>query len=134
MFDVLGRIDELREVHCWSILQVAQISGIPKSTLDTWYSKRIDPPIEAIEQICIAFNISLSDFFDRKPKLQTETNLAKYRKKAGLSQLELANKSGLSTETICSYEQRKRDIKKAQYCTVERLAQILGCSTQELVK
>ena len=52
-------------------------------------------------------------------KLQPDTRLARIRKLSGLSQEELAKKAGISVETICAYEQRKRDISKALGCIAD---------------
>jgi transcriptional regulator with XRE-family HTH domain len=133
MFDVLKRIDQLRENRGWSLRQIVQYTGIPQTIVDQWYSKQLIPSIVEIEKLCDAFEITLSDFFERELNKATETNLAFYRKKAGYSQIELAEKTGISVETICAYEQRKRDLGKAQYYTVNRIAQILGCPIQKLI-
>lgn len=63
MFDVLGRINELRNTRKWSIYRLAQLSGIPQSTIATWYQKNLCPPIDKLEMICNTFDISLSEFF-----------------------------------------------------------------------
>ncbi len=67
-------------------------------------------------------------------KMQSETRLARIRKLAGLSQDELAKKAGVSVETVCAYEQRKRDIGKAQYRIVKKMAKALGCIADDLVE
>jgi len=67
-------------------------------------------------------------------KMQSETRLARIRKLAGLSQEELAKKAGISVETICAYEQRKRDISKAQYRIVSKMAKALGCIADDIVE
>ncbi len=66
-------------------------------------------------------------------KLQPDTRLARIRKLAGLSQEELAKKAGISVETVCAYEQRKRDISKAQYRIVHKIAKALGCIADDIV-
>lgn len=63
MFDVLGRINELRNTRKWSIYRLAQLSGSPQSTIATWYQKNLCPPIDKLEMICNTFDISLSEFF-----------------------------------------------------------------------
>lgn len=60
--------------------------------------------------------------------------LKKLREKAGLSQSELAKKSGVSVRIIQHYEQGFRDIKKANVMTVIALADALGCDIKKLVK
>ena len=52
MINVLERITSLRER-----------SGLTQSTISSWYRKDILPTIPSLERICIAFGISLSQFF-----------------------------------------------------------------------
>lgn len=66
MFDALGRIKELRESRGWSVYHLSKLSGIPQSTIATWYRKGLCPPIDKLEIICSAFGISLAEFFYEK--------------------------------------------------------------------
>lgn len=63
MFDVLARIKELREARKWSVYKLAKLSGIPQSTIATWYQKNLYPPIDKLEILCNTFGISLAEFF-----------------------------------------------------------------------
>lgn len=63
MFDVLKRIEELREKRNLSVYKLAQLSEIPQSTIATWYQKGHIPPVDKIERICNTFGISLAEFF-----------------------------------------------------------------------
>lgn len=63
MFDTLGRIKELREAKGWSVYKLAKLSGIPQSSIATWYGKNLCPPIDKLEIICKTLGISLSEFF-----------------------------------------------------------------------
>ena len=63
MFDVLNRIDELRKERNLSVYKLAKLSGIPQSTIATWYQKGHLPPVDKIETLCIALDIPLSQFF-----------------------------------------------------------------------
>lgn len=65
MFDTLGRIKELRESRGWSVYRLAKESGISQSTISTWYQKNLCPPVDKIEKICNALDISLCQFFSR---------------------------------------------------------------------
>lgn len=72
MFDTLGRITELRKARNWSVYRLAILSGIPQSTIATWYQKNLYPPIDKIEILCETFEISLSEFFcEGTPKTLT---------------------------------------------------------------
>lgn len=81
MFDVLGRINELRNTRKWSIYRLAQLSEIPQSTIATWYQKNLCPPIDKLEMICNTFDITLSEFFS------TDSSVAVNQK-----QMELINR------------------------------------------
>ena len=64
MINVLERITELREKKNWTEYQLAKRSGLTQSTISSWYRKDILPTIPSLERICIAFGISISQFFD----------------------------------------------------------------------
>lgn len=63
VMDVLERIRNLRLERNWTEYQLAEKSGIPQSTISTWFRKQNLPTISSLEKICYAFNITLSDFF-----------------------------------------------------------------------
>lgn len=62
------------------------------------------------------------------------SNLQQKRKDAGLTQHELAARSGVSIRTLQYYEQGVLDINKAAAATVYRLALALGCEMPELLE
>jgi transcriptional regulator with XRE-family HTH domain len=53
-------------------------------------------------------------------------NLKQYRKKAGLTQTELAAKVGISHRTLQDYEQGRKPLEGAAALTVLKLARVLG--------
>lgn len=61
--DVLSRITELRTERNWTMYKLAKEAGIPQSTLSTWYQKNLMPPVDKLELICNAMNITLAAFF-----------------------------------------------------------------------
>ncbi len=63
-----------------------------------------------------------------------ETNLKLLRQKAGLSQRELAALSGVPVRTIQQYEQRQKNINKAQAEYLVMLAKTLYCEVDELIE
>ena len=63
LFDVLDRIRQLREARHWSVYHLAKKSGIPQSTIATWYQKNLYPPVDKLEIICQTFGISLAELF-----------------------------------------------------------------------
>lgn len=64
---------------------------------------------------------------------QSENKLKTARKYCGLTQEALANKSGVSLNTIRAYEQKSKDLNKAQFDIVMRLARALKSDVSELL-
>ncbi|MGI6081106.1 MAG: helix-turn-helix domain-containing protein [Candidatus Avilachnospira sp.] len=67
-------------------------------------------------------------------KAKPETNLKLRRKRAGLSQRELAEQTGISVRTIQQYEQRQKSINKAQGEYLALLAKALCCNVEDLIE
>lgn len=65
---------------------------------------------------------------------QLPTQLAVIRKARGLTQPQLAERSGVSLRAIQQYEQRVKDVNKAQLGTAYRLARALGCTVDDLLE
>lgn len=65
---------------------------------------------------------------------QPESNLKRLRRSADLSQRELAELSGVPLRTIQQYEQRQKNINKAQGEYLVMLARVLCCSVEELIE
>lgn len=63
-----------------------------------------------------------------------ETNLKLLRKKANLSQRELAEQSGVPVRTIQQYEQRQKNINKAQAEYLVMLSKALCCEVSDLIE
>ena len=70
MFDALGRITELRESRGLSVYKLAKISGVPQSTIVTWYTLNRYPSIDKLEMICDALGITLFEFFSDSEQLE----------------------------------------------------------------
>ena len=64
----------------------------------------------------------------------SESNLKRVRKNAGLSQRELAEISGLPVRTIQQYEQRQKNINKAQTEYLVALSKALYCNIESLLE
>lgn len=64
MFDVLEKITSLRKERGWTTYRLSKLSGIPQSTISTWYRKNLMPPIDKLEMICQTFGITLAEFFN----------------------------------------------------------------------
>ena len=63
MKDILTAISEYREARGWTEYQLAEHSGLPQSTISSWYRKNMIPTIPSLEKICTAFGITLSQLF-----------------------------------------------------------------------
>lgn len=71
---------------------------------------------------------------DRLQNLGSPTNLARLRQNLHLTQSDLARASGVSLRSIQMYEQRNKDINKAQAQTVAQLARALHCPMEHLLE
>ena len=61
------------------------------------------------------------------------SSLRRYRKGAGLTQQELAERAGVSLRMVRAYEQGSQDIAKAEVASIQRLSQALHCQVSDLV-
>lgn len=64
---------------------------------------------------------------------QSESKLKTTRKHCGITQEALAKESGVSLNTIRAYERKSKDLNKAQFDIVMRLAKALKCDVSELL-
>ena len=63
-----------------------------------------------------------------------ESPLKTARKRCGLTQKELAVKSGVSLNTIRSYEHKSKDLNKAQFNIIMRLTRTLKCDISDFIE
>ncbi len=80
-----------------------------------------------IRQFCDAMSEHLR-------KVRPETNLKHLRVQNGLTQSELAEISGVPLRTIQQYEQRQKNINKAQVEYLDMLSSALNCSIEQLIE
>ena len=75
MKDVLMTITQLRQARNWSEYQLAERSGLPQSTISSWYRKNMTPSLPSLEKISGAFGITLSQLLaeDEKTVSLTES-------------------------------------------------------------
>ena len=78
-----------------------------------------------------AFVTALDERCDRAV---SDTKLKMIREAAGLSQRELAERSGVKIRMIQLYEQRVNDIDKAQSQTLYKISRVLGCYIEDLLE
>lgn len=96
-------------------------------------------PISQIQLLYTPYHeMDIRQFADQMNRLyhsaNPDTNLKKLRSLAGLSQSSLARQADVSVRTIQQYEQRQKDINKAQAGTLLRLGKILHCTIEELLE
>ena len=63
MKDILAAIAGYRTARGWTEYQLAEKSGLPQSTISSWYRKDMIPTVASLEKICDAFGITLSQLF-----------------------------------------------------------------------
>jgi len=61
--DILAIITANREARGWTEYHLAERSGLPQSTISSWYRKNMIPTILSLEKICDAFGITLAQLF-----------------------------------------------------------------------
>ncbi|MCD8077566.1 MAG: helix-turn-helix domain-containing protein [Lachnospiraceae bacterium] len=96
-------------------------------------------PIRTILSLYSPYHeMDIRQFCDKMTELyraaKPETNLKSLRRRAGFSQRELAALSGVPVRTIQQYEQRQKNINKAQAEYLVRLSRVLCCGVEELME
>lgn len=96
-------------------------------------------PIKEIRAMYSPYHeMDIRQFVDKMNELykaaKPETNLKLFRQRAGLSQRELADYSGIPIRTLQQYEQRQKNINKAQAEYLVVLAKVLGCEVLDLLE
>ena len=77
------------------------------------------------------FITTMEEFYH---EVEREPNLKRIRENRGLSQMELAEQSGVNLRNIQMYEQRKNDIDKAQAGILYKRSRVLGCNIEDLLE
>ena len=65
---------------------------------------------------------------------RSESKLKRIRKQCGITQDELAAESGVSANTIKAYERKSKDLNKAQFDIIIKLAKALKCEVSDLIE
>jgi len=75
--DILSVITENREARGWTEYQLAERSGLPQSTISSWYRKNMIPTVPSLEKICHAFGVTLAQLFAERdtPVSLTESQM-----------------------------------------------------------
>lgn len=77
MKDILSTITKYRENRGWTEYQLAERSGLPQSTISSWYRKDMMPSVPSLDKICRAFGITLSQLFAEDDALVSLTDSQK---------------------------------------------------------
>lgn len=96
-------------------------------------------PIKEIVALYSPYHeMDIRQFVDKMNTLykvaKPETNLKLFRRKANLSQRELAEQSDVPIRTIQQYEQRQKNINKAQAEYLVALSKVLCCGVEDLLE
>ena len=67
-FNVLSRIEDLMAERNMTEKELSIRSGIPQSTINSWFRRKSVPSLQDIQCICYACDISLALFFERGEK------------------------------------------------------------------
>ena len=96
-------------------------------------------PVDKIKRLYHPYHeMDIQHFVDKMDEYchcaRTESRIKAYRKLIGLSQAELAEKANVPLRTLQQYEQRQKNINKAQAEYVIRLADSLNCHPADLLE
>ena len=96
-------------------------------------------PIDQIKSMYSPYHeMDIRHFADKMNELYSqakpETNLKIYRKRAGLSQKQLAEIADIPVRMIQHYEQRQKNINKAQTEYLVKLSKVLNCDIEDLLE
>jgi hypothetical protein len=117
----------------WSLAYYQWISGksfksihevISFEDMQNWYPTLHEADITKFVEIA-------NERFNSK---HMQTNLARIRNISGLTQIRLSKLSDVPLRTIQMYEQRNKDINKAQSITLLKLSRVLGCEVENLME
>ena len=77
MNEILSVITHYREARDWSEYELAERSGLPQSTISSWYRKGLTPTVPSLMKICDAFGITMSQLFAHGKETVTLTESQK---------------------------------------------------------
>lgn len=96
------------------------------------------PLTKMISMYPVYHEMDITNFIDTINVLyqaaEGDTNLKRIRENRGLSQTELADRSGVNLRNIQMYEQRGNSIDKAQAQILYKLSRVLGCEIEDLLE
>ena len=115
----------------WAISYFHQISGKEYSKIFELVTfEELLNLYPTLHEADITKFVEVLEKLDKKNK----TNLKKIRLNYGCTQQELSEMSGVSLRSIQMYEQRQKDINKAQVESVYKMAKVLGCNIEDILE
>lgn len=69
MKDILTAITELREQRNWTEYQLAERSGLPQSTISSWFRKGMIPTVPSLEKVVWLLESHSLNFLQREMNL-----------------------------------------------------------------
>ncbi len=77
MIDIVRKIDMLRVKKGWTIYKLSQEADISQQTFHSWIVKGAMPSLPALENVCKALNITLSELFTEGNLIEVSPELKK---------------------------------------------------------
>lgn len=71
--NIIERIETLRFAKGWSVYKLAAESGLSDKAIYNWLKRGTLPTIKALENICDAFGITMSQFFAEGDMIEINT-------------------------------------------------------------
>lgn len=114
----------------WALIQYQNYSGLSFKQIH-----RLIKYKELLNLYPKYHEMDITKLYDYLEELYRAENsrLKKQRELSGMSQSELARRSGTNIRTLQAYEQGLKDIRKAQVDTVRKLAESIGCGIGDIV-
>ena len=75
MIDVLERINQLKEEKGWTVYKLAEESLVAQSTLSNMFTRKTLPSLFTLSQLCDAFGLTMSEFFDDEKDISEDSQL-----------------------------------------------------------
>ena len=69
MKDILSVITAYWEERGWTEYQLAERSGLPQSTISSWYRKNMQPSLSSLDKIAHAFGLTLSQMLSEEDNI-----------------------------------------------------------------
>lgn len=112
---------------------LAQSLGINRATMSKYETGAIDPPASKLQCIAEALGVCVQDLIGDETEVTCMTygqRIRAARKKAGMTQTELAKKLGIPYQSIGQWE---KDRRKPKLETLQRIAEALGVPILDLL-